>query len=139
MDEKCISHDGFEIRLNNVEKDIKNVEKHVGKIDIRVEVLEKNTALDNQKFTMLLENLGKLPDAINDMKDAMILMQGEIKDTNRKTDDMKEQIQKLNDKVCAIDDEGQFNIRIFLQKNFPILVGLIMGGTGLYAWVNALM
>ena len=27
MDEKCISHDGFEIRLNNVEKDIKNVEK----------------------------------------------------------------------------------------------------------------
>ena len=73
------------------------------------------------------------------MKDAMIFNAREIKDTNRKTDDMKEQIQKLNDKVCAIDDEGQFNIRIFLQKNFPILVGLIMGGTGLYAWVNALM
>ena len=128
----CSLHGEIELRLGSAEKDIEN-------INGRVDVLEKTTALDNQKFTMLLENLSKLPDAINDMKDTMLLMQNEIKETNRKTDDMKTQIQKLNDKVCAIDSEGQFNIRIFIQKNFPILVGLVMGGTGIYAWINALI
>jgi len=122
----CSLHGEIELRLGSAEKDIEN-------IDGRVDVLEKTTALDNQKFTMLLENLSKLPDAINDIKDTMLLMQNEIKETNRKTDDMKTQIQKLNDKVCAIDSESMFNLRIWLKQNF---ISIILAVTGVSAWVT---
>ena len=136
MGENCAFHEKLEGRVSDVEDDIAN--------------LKTKQLLDTQKSNMLFENTMKaisdlsgaiksLKDTNKDIQETLRGMQNEIKDSNKKADGVKEQLEKLDAKVCQIDSEGQFNIRIFIQKNFPILVGLIMGGTGIYAWVNALI
>lgn len=129
MGDGCVLHEGFERRLIDNENSIDNVDKRVIK-------LEKTTALDNLKFTMLLENLSKLPEAINDMKDTMLLMQTEIRETNRKTDDMKNQIDKLSDKVCAIDEADKISILGIIKKN---IVSIIFFSSGIGLLIKALM
>jgi predicted nucleic acid-binding Zn-ribbon protein len=132
----CAFHEKLEQRVSDVEDEI---------VDLKTKQL-----LDTQKSDMLFENTMKaisdlsgaiksLKDTNKDIQETLRGMQNEIKDSNRKADDVKEQLEKLDAKVCQIDSEGQFNIRTFLQKNFPIIIGLVMGGTGIFAWINALM
>lgn len=124
MDEKeCLFREGFERRLSTSEEFI------IG-VDRRVVMLEKNTALDSQRFSMILENLSKLPEAMIDIKNSLLLMQEEIKRSGDKTESLENKLDVLDKKVCTINDENNFNIRLFLKDH---IVGVIIGTCSLVA------
>lgn len=108
------------------------MDEYVDGVDRRVTKLEKNTALDAQRFTLILENLSRLPDAIDSIKDSLVTMQMEIKNANDKTDSLKEKIEKLNNKVCQIDEEGSFNIRQTIKDHFVLAI-VFVAGFSIYA------
>lgn len=63
-------------------------------------------------------------------------MQNEIKDSNRKADDVKEQLEKLDAKVCQIDENDTFSVLEFIKKN---LVAIIIFSSGIGFWLKTLM
>lgn len=117
---KCPFHELHEQRLNDFSK--------------RISQLETKTALDNQKFTMILENLSELPCAIKSMEKSMCSMQKEIESSNKKSDSMKEQLEKINAKVNQIDNEGKLNIRQYIKDH---AVWLIVSATIIAALITA--
>lgn len=129
MAERCERHGEFELRLGNAEKKIDDV-------DIRVDKLETTTALDNQKFTLILENLSGLPSAMSDIRETLILMKNEIREAGDKTDRLEHKFDKLNDRVCQIDSEGKLNLREWIKSNFiPLAIAI----SGILAWASTLV
>ena len=114
------------------EKQIEQNKKNIEDIQDKMVEIEKNTALDAQRFTLILENLSRLPDAIDSIKDSLVTMQMEIKNANDKTDSLKEKIEKLNNKVCQIDEEGSFNIRQAIKDHFVLAI-VFVAGFSIYA------
>ena len=136
MADKCEKHGEFEIRLGNVEKKIDEIDTQVDAIDTRVDTLERSTALDNQRFTLVLENLSKLPQAMDDIKDALVLMKGEIKSAGEQTTRLEQKVDKLDRKVCSIDDESKLNLREWIKQNF---IPLAIAVSGIIAWASTLV
>lgn len=125
-DEKCLFHELHEKKLDDFDK--------------RINDLETKTALDTQRFTMILENLSELPGAIKCMERSMCSMQREIETSNKKTDSMKEQLEKINAKVNQIDNEGKYNIRQFASNNFTqIVIGVAIISAVVTAWIGKLI
>lgn len=145
-DNYCMAHEGFDIRMKNVERCVESVDK-------RLTVIEKDTALDTQRLTLILdsmsESLPKLADAINSIEKTMLSMQTEIvksgektetleKNFGDKTDILEKKFDILDAKVTKIDYEGQFNIRVWIKENFIPIVCFVTGISGLIAWVSTL-
>lgn len=136
MAERCEKHGEFELRLGNVEKKTYEIDIQVDVIDTRVDELEKSTALDNQRFTLVLENLSGLPKAMNDIKEALVLMKGEIKSAGDQTARLEQKVDKLDKKVCAIDNDGKLNLREWIKQNF---IPLAIAVSGIVAWASTLI
>jgi len=124
MENVCVFHETFEKRLDKVEE-------HGTEIDNKINLIEKDTLLDRQKFSMLLDNLSKLPEAINEMNKTMRDMQDEIKSSGDKTTSLEKSMKKLTEKVDTIDEEGKFSIRGFIKEHF---VGVIISVSCLVAY-----
>lgn len=122
MSDGCVFHEKLEQRVSDVEDEISE--------------LKTKQLLDNQKFTMILENLSKLPDAINNMEKTLIGMQEEIKRSGDKTESLEKKFDKLNAKVCEIDEDGKFDIRKWIRQNF---IALVLAVTGVGAWISTLI
>lgn len=122
--ENCALHEGFE-------KKIGEIVNHVEDVDKRVISLEKNTALDIQRLTLLLENLAKLPEAIDLMRDSLNSMQTEIKSSGEKTESLEKKLDDLNVKVCKIDENNTFSINGFIKEHF---IGVIVGCVAISAF-----
>lgn len=123
MGESCVKHGEIEVRVERAEKDIVDLQDETKDISGRVVKLEKHTALDSQKFTQILESLSGLPDAIKDIHESLLIMNKEIKDSGN-------QIKELKEHVERIDDEGKFNIRLWVKRNF-IPIATFATGTGM--------
>ena len=129
MDERCEKHGEFELRLGNAEKEIYD-------IDNRVDKLETSTALDSQKFTLVLENLTGLPQAMIDIKETLILMQGEIRAAGEKTSRLETKFDTLNKRVCDIDENSKLNVVGWIKANFiPLAIAI----SGIIAWASTLV
>jgi len=133
MGENCAFHEKLEGRVSDVEDDIAN--------------LKTEQLLDIQKSDMLFENTMKaisdLSGAINSLKDTnkdiqetLRGMQNEIKDSNKKADGVKEQLEKLDAKVCRIEENDKFSILELIKKN---LVAIIIFSSGIGFWLKTLM
>jgi len=139
-EENCLHHEGFNKRLEDNEETIE-------RIDYKVVELEKHTALDSQRFTMLLENvssaLGNLSVCIGNMEKTnrsiettLISMQHEIVKSREQTETLDEKVDGLNNKVDTkindlnaqvykINSENVFNIRLWVREHF---IGVLVGG-----------
>lgn len=133
MENPCIYHEKLEQRLSYVESDVTG--------------LKTQTALDSQKSDLLFKNtmtvisdlsaaIKSLESTNKDIQDTLRGLQDEIKDSNRKADEAKVQLEKLDAKVCQIDSEGQLNLRETFRKYFiPVLLFV----SGFAALIKGLM
>lgn len=117
MENQCFHHDRMEKRLCEIEDDVS---------DLKIQ-----TKLDSQKFTMLLENLAQLPEAITDMKNSLILMNNEIRSSGEKTESLEKKLDKLDAKVSSIDEDGKFSILKVIKQNF---IAIVMFASGISLW-----
>ena len=74
-----------------------------------------------------------LKDTNKDIQETLRGMQNEIKDSNKKADGVKEQLEKLDAKVCQIDENDKFSILEFIKKN---LVAIIIFSSGIGFWLK---
>lgn len=129
----CAYHEKLEQRVSEVESEV---------VDLKTKQL-----LDIQKSDMLFENTMKaisdLSGAINslkqtnkDIQETLRGMQNEIKDSNKKADGVKQQLEKLDAKVCQIDQNDKISILEFIKKNF---ITIIIFSSGVVFWIKALM
>lgn len=143
MSEKCNAHDNFEYRIGQAEIKIEDM-------DGRLVELEKDSALESQRSNMLFENTMKaisdlscaitsLKNTNSDIQNTLLGMQSEMKEANTQTDDIKKKLDKLSDKVCTIDDESKFNLRIWFREKFPYIAVLVASGTSLGLLISALI
>lgn len=89
------SNGTYEARLNKVESDIDTLYGKVNKID-------KETAVAQSSITSSLENLSKLPDTLNELKETMIKMECTIDNNSQDTKDLSQKVDSLSNTVEQI-------------------------------------
>ena len=98
------------------------------------DMLRRNTEA-NEKLVATLHEVDKSMVAINDKLDTQSQDIATIKqEMDETTDRLDGKIQEVKKQVDTVDDDGKFNIRIFLKEYFPWIVVLI--GVGIHALGN---
>ncbi|WP_206459455.1 hypothetical protein [Anaerovorax sp. IOR16] len=122
---KCPFHPDHENRIKKLEKDVEDLDNQFTKLD-------KSTAVKQEKIFTILEALSKIPETMESMKNTMVEMQREIRDSStkmdaleRNVDSLKNQVTDTREKIDKVDDEGKFNIRLWIKnKWFWLSLGL---------------
>lgn len=115
---------------------IKKLETHYDELDDRVTALDKDFAVSKTEIFGAIKSLDKLPDTMNEIGKTMRSMQEEIRKSNDRMEGMEAKLTTLDNKMTQIDEDGKFNIRLWLKRNWiSILVILAILG---YLWSDIL-
>lgn len=109
----------YEERIFKMERDITEVKTTQTFLK---EMLERNTET-NEK---LVETLNKVEQSMISINDNLQVQSKEIsairKELDETTNSFDKKIASVESKVESIDDDGKFNIRLFLKNYFPWIV-----------------
>ena len=112
----------YEERISKMERDITEVKTTQSFLK---EMLERNTET-NEK---LVGTLSKVEQSMISINDNLQVQSKEIsairKELDETTNSFDKKIAFVERKVDAIDDDGKFNIRLFLKNYFPWIVVII--------------
>ena len=95
---ECVLKEAHEQRFDKIESDIDTIYGKVNKID-------KDLAVSNSKILTTLESLSKLPEVLTSVQTTMVKMQCSIDATNKKTDDLTEDVSSLKQTVSDVEQQ----------------------------------
>lgn len=103
---------------------IEALENSFEKVNERLTSLDKEHAVSRTEITSSLKSLEKLPETMVKISETMVSIQGEITKSNERISRMETTVTNLNSKISQVDEEGKFNIRIWIKNNW---IGLSIG------------
>lgn len=110
----------------------KSIQEHgarIDDIDGRVTKLDKETSVALAKMTVAVEQLSKLPEIIDLMRQSLEQNNNETKTLGKSVDKLAGKIDVMEKRVTEIDNKDKVSILVFLAKNwFTIILtaGMIM-------------
>lgn len=110
---------------------MEELEKRVGKVENRVTALETAKPYMEDLMKRSIKVNEELSNTMVEVKDAMIELKTQIKGQDERLRSMEIKINKLNEKVDIVEDEGKFSIVGWLKKEWPWIV-VIIGVGALY-------
>lgn len=119
----------FGAEIRELKGDIKTLQADVAEIKgtqpLLKDMFERNITVQ-EKLTETLHEVEKSMVSINDKVDAQSKDIASIKDEmDETTNRINHKINKVEDRIKTVDEEGKFNIRKFFQNYFPWIVVLV--------------
>lgn len=119
----------FGAEIRELKGDIKTLQTDVAEIKgtqpLLKNMFERNITVQ-EKLTETLHEVEKSMVSINDKVDAQSKDIASIKnEMDETTDRINHKINKVEDRIRTVDEEGKFNIRKFFQNYFPWIVVLV--------------
>jgi len=119
----------FGVEIRELKGDIKTLQADVAEIKgtqpLLKDMFERNITVQ-EKLTETLHEVEKSMVSINDKVDAQSKDITSIKEEmDETTNRINHKINKVEDKIRTVDEEGKFNIRKFFQNYFPWIVVLV--------------
>lgn len=109
----------YEQRISKIEQDVAEVKTSQSFLK---EMLERNTKT-NEK---LVATLSQVEQSMVSINDNLRVQSKEIstikKELDNTTNNFDKKISMVENKIDSIDEEGKFNIRLFLKNYFPWIV-----------------
>jgi chromosome segregation ATPase len=121
----------YEEKFKNVDRELEDHEGRIYKLEITTTESDKKNAVLIERLTA---NLNSLTEMSKDMKD-MLKKQSQTIDeikvfmamTTKEMSDQKCDIEKVQKQTTQLDNEGKFNIRTYILKNWVSIL-LAIGG-----------
>ena len=124
----------YEAEINEVKHSIASLQKDVTELKVTQPLLQATLERNVEAHEKLVEALHEIEKAMMGMNNKMDLQSKDIDDIRTEMEEstynFTKKIKTVEAKVDKIDEEGQFNIRLFFQKYFPWIVVCI--GFGMF-------
>ena len=124
----------YEAEINEVKHSIASLQKDVTELKVTQPLLQATLERNVEAHEKLVEALHEIEKAMMGMNNKMDLQSKDIDDIRTEMEEstynFTKKIKTVEAKVDKIDEEGQFNIRLFFQKYFPWVVVCI--GFGMF-------
>lgn len=124
----------YEAEISEIKHDIISLQKDVTEIKITQPMLQATLEKNVEAHEKLVDALHQIEKTMISMNDQMVLQSKDIEaikaDMEENARMIDKKIRKVEEQVDQIDEEGQFNIRLFFQKYFPWIV--VMIGAGIF-------
>lgn len=124
----------YEAEINEVKHSIASLQKDVTELKVTQPLLQATLERNVEAHEKLVEALHEIEKAMMGMNNKMDLQSKDIDDIRTEMEEstynFTKKIKTVEAKVDRIDEEGQFNIRLFFQKYFPWIVVCI--GFGMF-------
>lgn len=122
----------YEAEIGEIKHDIALLQKDVTEIKITQPMLQATLEKNVEANEKLVETLHQIEKTMISMNDKMDVQSKEIDTIKNEMEEnnahLTNKIHKVEERIDKVDAEGQFNIRLFLQKYFPWIVILVGGG-----------
>lgn len=102
--ENCPYHTDHNTRINHLEKSVEN-------LDNRITDCEKSSAVMTERIANALDNLSRLPEAIDRLKETNIKLENKIDNVNNKVNGLTKDFEGIKSEIKIIDNDGKINIR----------------------------
>ena len=115
--------EAHEFRFKTIEDDVGELKGNVSELTNKVTSMDKENAIKNNTFATAIESLSKLselPQTLNSLEKTMLSIQF-------KNDSTEKDVCGIKTKLDTIDEEGKFNIRVWIRDNW-ISCLLAIGG-----------
>ena len=109
-----------EQRFKTIENDVSEIKINVSDLANKFVDIDKTVAVKNNEFETALAKLSTLPDILTELKISNNNITKDVNSNIKNIDDIKTQIN-------TVDDEGKFNIRLWIRDNWASAV-LAIGG-----------
>ena len=104
------------------ENRIKNNENNVVDLDDRVTKLDKETSVALAKMITAVEQLSKLPEIIDLMRQSLEQNNNETKTLGKNVDKLSNKIDTMEKRVTDIDNKDKVSILAWLSKNWFTII-----------------
>jgi len=118
-DNECLYHHEHKSKLERLEQENQNHEN-------RLNICEQNQSIIMERIANALDKLAPLPEAINALKETNIILQNKIDNVDSEVKSLKSKIEYTQKKIETIDNEGNFNIRLWTRDNWISIVIILM-------------
>lgn len=90
---------------------IARLEKNIDELDDRFIDCERNSAVTAERVANALENLSRLPEAIDSLKETNIKLENKIDNVDNKVNGLTKDFEGIKTEIRVIDDDGKINFR----------------------------
>jgi len=118
----CAHHEDHETR-------IKKLENSINEMIVKITDIDKETTVAITKVAAVVEQLSKLPEAIDLMRQSLEKNNHRTEDLTHKVDKISCKIDTMEKRVADIDNKDRISILDFVKKNWvPIFLaaGMLM-------------
>lgn len=108
-----------------LQKDVDDLYEKTNSIEKKLVEMEVNQKHYTDALERVAESNLKLVETLQNMEITFTKIDGKINEISRDIGDTKKQINGIDCRMKAIEDENSFEIMAFLKKNFPWIVVII--------------
>lgn len=125
----------YEAEIMEMKNNISHLQKDMAEIKATQPLLQKTLEKN-------IETQEKLSNTLHEVQLSLVSIVDKLKDQSEDIDDIKKEmdsnrniinnkISQVEDKLQSVDEEGKFNIRMFLKNYFPWIVVIVGIGANL--------
>lgn len=119
--------------------DIEELSRKVDKLEYteikgiksRIEQIEKDVLRNDLLTEAVIKSNTKLSESIDSMKDTMIALTENVKDSTNRIVNLDSKVNKLEEKINSVDEKGKFDILTWVKNNFVSTLIALAGLTSL--------
>lgn len=115
---QCASHAETALRVSRLEEATKDLETDVQRLNCDVARLDKDNAVQLEKFTTALNNIADVSFTLKEMQKTMGQMQTEFVKYAEISSGLQENVKALNDKINKVEEKEHISILDTIKQNW---------------------